>query len=82
MSAITWHDYVCVSFVEIGIADLADVTIRQSYRLIYLCAAERFPTDFKVTTPVDKLSNIWFLSPFPYFWCLDVIYLNNDSLGG
>ena len=61
MSAITWHDYVCVSFVEIGdIAGVADVTIRQSYRLIYLCAAERFPTDFQVTTPLDKLSNILF----------------------
>lgn len=61
MSAITWHDYVCVSYVEIGdIAGVADVTIRQSYRLIYLCAAERFPTDFQVTTPLDKLSNILF----------------------
>ena len=47
-------------FIEIGdIAGVADVTIRQSYRLIYLRAAELFPSDFKFTTPVDKLPNLW-----------------------
>ena len=57
MIATTWHDYVCVSFVEIGdIVGVADVTIRQWYR----CAAELFPTDFQFTTPVDKLPNLWF----------------------
>lgn len=44
---------------EIGdIAGVADVTIRQSYRLIYLRAAELFPSDFKFITPVDKLPNL------------------------
>jgi len=44
---------------EIGdIAGVADVTIRQSYRLIYLRAAELFPSDFKFATPVDKLPNL------------------------
>ena len=48
-----------LSFVEIGdIAGVADVTIRQSYRLIYLRAAELFPSDFKFATPVDKLPNL------------------------
>ena len=45
--------------IEIGdIAGVADVTIRQSYRLIYLRAAELFPSDFKFVTPVDKLPNL------------------------
>jgi len=49
--------FVC--FAEIGdIAGVADVTIRQSYRLIYLRAAELFPSDFKFATPVDKLPNL------------------------
>ncbi|XP_010785743.1 transcription initiation factor IIB-like [Notothenia coriiceps] len=44
---------------EIGdIAGVADVTIRQSYRLIYPRAAELFPTDFKFDTPVDKLPQL------------------------
>ena len=48
-----------LSFVEIGdIAGVADVTIRQSYRLIFLRAAELFPSDFKFATPVDKLPNL------------------------
>ncbi|XP_058450327.1 transcription initiation factor IIB [Malaya genurostris] len=41
---------------EIGdIAGVADVTIRQSYRLMYPHAAELFPEDFKFTTPIDQL---------------------------
>lgn len=45
---------------EIGdIAGVADVTIRQSYRLIYPRAAELFPPDFKFDTPVDKLPQLW-----------------------
>ena len=41
---------------EIGdIAGVADVTIRQSYRLLYPRASELFPSDFKFSTPIDKL---------------------------
>lgn len=41
---------------EIGdIAGVADVTIRQSYRLMHPHAAELFPEDFKFTTPIDQL---------------------------
>lgn len=48
-----------VSSTEIGdIAGVADVTIRQSYRLIYPRAAELFPPDFKFDTPVDKLPQL------------------------
>uniref|UniRef100_UPI00358EE73E transcription initiation factor IIB n=1 Tax=Myxine glutinosa TaxID=7769 RepID=UPI00358EE73E len=44
---------------EIGdIAGVADVTIRQSYRLLYFKAAELFPPDFKFDTPVDKLPQL------------------------
>ena len=52
--------FSALSLIEIGdIAGVADVTIRQSYRLIYLRAAELFPSDFKFVTPVDKLPNLW-----------------------
>ncbi|XP_028407765.1 transcription initiation factor IIB-like [Dendronephthya gigantea] len=41
---------------EIGdIAGVADVTIRQSYRLMFPKAYELFPTDFKFYTPIEKL---------------------------
>lgn len=41
---------------EIGdIAGVADVTIRQSYRLMHPHAAELFPEDFKFTTPIEQL---------------------------
>ncbi|XP_058803053.1 transcription initiation factor IIB [Phymastichus coffea] len=41
---------------EIGdIAGVADVTIRQSYKLMFPHAASLFPTDFKFTTPIDQL---------------------------
>uniref|UniRef100_A0A8C6CT78 Transcription initiation factor IIB n=1 Tax=Moschus moschiferus TaxID=68415 RepID=A0A8C6CT78_MOSMO len=40
------------------IAGVADVTIRQSYRLIYPRAPDLFPTDFKFDTPVDKLPQL------------------------
>lgn len=45
--------------LEIGdIAGVADVTIRQSYRLIYPRAPDLFPADFKFDTPVDKLPQL------------------------
>lgn len=45
--------------LEIGdIAGVADVTIRQSYRLIYPRAPDLFPSDFKFDTPVDKLPQL------------------------
>ncbi|PIK45809.1 putative transcription initiation factor IIB [Apostichopus japonicus] len=41
---------------EIGdIAGVADVTIRQSYKLIYPRANELFPADFKFQTRVEDL---------------------------
>lgn len=41
---------------EIGdIAGVADVTIRQSYKLMYPEAAKLFPEDFKFTTPIEQL---------------------------
>ncbi|CAN0374329.1 unnamed protein product [Lampetra planeri] len=47
------------SRVEIGdIAGVADVTIRQSYRLIYPKASQLFPQDFKFDTPVEKLPQL------------------------
>lgn len=53
-------ELVSAPSTEIGdIAGVADVTIRQSYRLIYPRAAELFPPDFKFDTPVDKLPQLW-----------------------
>ncbi|KAM8839546.1 transcription initiation factor IIB-like isoform 2-T2 [Synchiropus picturatus] len=44
---------------DIGdIAGVADVTIRQSYRLIYPRAVELFPPDFKFDTPVNQLPEL------------------------
>lgn len=41
---------------EIGdIAGVADVTIRQSYKLMYPHAANLFPQDFKFATPIEQL---------------------------
>ncbi|KAF7285241.1 transcription factor IIB isoform X2 [Rhynchophorus ferrugineus] len=41
---------------EIGdIAGVADVTIRQSYKLMYPHAPKLFPQDFKFATPIDQL---------------------------
>ncbi|EHB10572.1 Transcription initiation factor IIB [Heterocephalus glaber] len=40
------------------IAGVANVTIRQSYRLIYLRAPDLFPSDFKFDTPVGKLPQL------------------------
>ena len=37
------------------IAGVADVTIRQSYKLMLPRAAELFPVDFKFTTPIENL---------------------------
>lgn len=59
-----WPRNVRNASTEIGdIAGVADVTIRQSYRLIYPRAAELFPPDFKFDTPVDKLPLLWGLRP-------------------
>lgn len=44
---------------EIGdIAGVADVTIRQSYKLMYPRAAELFPDDFKFVTPIELLPQV------------------------
>ncbi|KAF8786537.1 Transcription initiation factor IIB like protein [Argiope bruennichi] len=44
---------------EIGdIAGVADVTIRQSYKLMYPRAAELFPADFKFHTPIENLPQL------------------------
>ncbi|EDO36932.1 predicted protein [Nematostella vectensis] len=41
---------------EIGdIAGVADVTIRQSYRLLFPKARELFPADFKFAVPIERL---------------------------
>lgn len=41
---------------DIGdIAGVADVTIRQSYKLMYPHAKELFPEDFKFSTPIELL---------------------------
>lgn len=41
---------------EIGdIAGVADVTIRQSYKLMHTKAAQLFPADFKFVTPIEQL---------------------------
>lgn len=41
---------------EIGdIAGVADVTIRQSYKLMFPYAVNLFPVDFKFATPIDQL---------------------------
>lgn len=41
---------------EIGdIAGVADVTIRQSYKLMYPHAKKLFPEDFKFATPIEQL---------------------------
>lgn len=41
---------------EIGdIAGVADVTIRQSYKLMYPHANKLFPEDFRFATPIDQL---------------------------
>ena len=37
------------------IAGVADVTIRQSYKLMLPRAAELFPADFRFTTPIENL---------------------------
>lgn len=44
---------------EIGdIAGVADVTIRQSYKLMRDRAGELFPSDFKFATPIDQLPQL------------------------
>lgn len=44
---------------EIGdIAGVADVTIRQSYKLMYPRAANLFPEDFKFAIPIEQLPQL------------------------
>ena len=44
---------------EIGdIAGVADVTIRQSYKLMLPRAAELFPPDFNFHTPIEDLPEL------------------------
>jgi transcription initiation factor TFIIB len=44
---------------EIGdIAGVADVTIRQSYKLMFPKAIELFPNDFKFYTPIEQLPQL------------------------
>lgn len=44
---------------EIGdIAGVADVTIRQSYKLMFPKAAELFPEGFKFDTPIEELPQL------------------------
>lgn len=53
---------------EIGdIAGVADVTIRQSYKLMYPHAAKLFPDDFKFTTPIEQLPQMWNI---PHKWIM------------
>lgn len=40
------------------IAGVADVTIRQAYRLMYPKASKLFPEDFKFTTQVEQLPSM------------------------
>ena len=43
-------------FAEIGdIAGVAEVTIRQAYKLMYPKAFDLFPTDFQFFTPIEQL---------------------------
>ena len=47
--------YVC-ALSEIGdIAGVAEVTIRQSYKLMYPRAKTLFPEDFKFAIPIEAL---------------------------
>ena len=51
---------------EIGdIAGVADVTIRQSYKLMYPRTADLFPNDFKFVTSIEQLPQAWNL-PVPF----------------
>lgn len=45
-----------VLYLEIGeIAGVAEVTVKQTYKLMLPRAAEIFPADFKFDTPIDQL---------------------------
>ena len=45
-----------VVITEIGdIAGVAEVTIRQSYKLMYPRAVSLFPVDYKFFTPIEQL---------------------------
>ncbi len=56
--------FVCV-FAEIGdIAGVAEVTIRQSYKLMYPKAHSLFPEDFKFATLIEQLPAQWYSLEF------------------
>lgn len=43
---------------EIGdVAGAAEITVRQTYKLLYPKALELFPKDFRFVTPIDALPN-------------------------
>ncbi|PIC25370.1 hypothetical protein B9Z55_018328 [Caenorhabditis nigoni] len=43
---------------EIGdVAGAAEITVRQTYKLLYPKAAELFPEDFRFVTPIEALPN-------------------------
>ena len=47
---------LCLSFAEIGdIAGVAEVTIKQAYKLMYPKALDLFPPDFQFYTPIEQL---------------------------
>ena len=49
-----------VVITEIGdIAGVAEVTIRQSYKLMYPRAVSLFPVDYKFFTPIEQLPTQW-----------------------
>lgn len=66
MEEFTLYIYVYNSchfdVIEIGdIAGVAEVTIRQSYKLMYPKAHLLFPEDFDFVTPIEQLPAQWLL---------------------
>lgn len=64
MEEFTLYIYVYNSchfdIIEIGdIAGVAEVTIRQSYKLMYPKAHLLFPEDFDFVTPIEQLPAQW-----------------------
>ena len=57
---LTYDEYVCFYPTEIGdIAGAAEVTIKQSYKLMYPKAHALFPEDFVFDTPIEQLPPNW-----------------------
>jgi len=55
-SESVYNYYSSLCFTEIGdIAGVAEVTIRQAYKLMYPKAHDLFPEEFKFTTPIEQL---------------------------